>query len=140
MFGAPTLVGGQVVVGMGNGNFVESAEEVKRKELEKLKKQGKTAEELAAAEKSLGPAGEVWCLDEKTGHVQWRFAVGDVVLGAVTASEGRLFFAARDGYVYAVSTAGKELGRWNAHAPIVASPASAAVWSTSSRKRANSTD
>src|SRR5208283_571452 len=123
VFGAPTLVGGRVVVGMGNGNFVESAEEVKRKELDKLKQQGKTAAELAAAEKTLGPAGEVWCLDEKTGQVLWKFAAGDVVLGAVAAGEDRFFFAARDGYVYAVSTAGKELGRWNAHAPIVASPA-----------------
>jgi outer membrane protein assembly factor BamB len=123
VFGAPTLVGGRVVVGMGNGNFVQSAEEVKRIQLDKLRKRGKTAEELAAAEKTLGPAGEIWCLDEKTGRVQWRFAAGDVVLGAVAAGEDRLFFAARDGYVYAVSTAGKELGRWNAHAPIVASPA-----------------
>src|SRR5208283_3957003 len=123
VFGAPTLVSGLVIVGMGNGNFVESAEEVKRKELDRLQKQGKTAEELAAAEKTLGPAGEVWCLDEKTGNVRWRFATGDVVLGAVAAREDRLFFAARDGYVYALTTAGKEVGRWNAHAPIVASPA-----------------
>jgi outer membrane protein assembly factor BamB len=123
VFGAPTLFGGRVVIGMGNGNFVESAEEVKRKELDRLRKQGKTAEELAAAEKTLGPAGEIWCLDEKTGQVLWRFAAGDVVLGAVAARDDRLFFAARDGYVYALSTAGKEVGRWNAHAPIVASPA-----------------
>ncbi|MGA2255375.1 MAG: PQQ-binding-like beta-propeller repeat protein [Thermoguttaceae bacterium] len=123
VFGAPTLVGGRVVVGMGNGNYEESAEEVKRKVLDKLKMQGKTAEELAAAEKTLGPAGEVWCLDEKTGQVQWKFATGDIVLGAVAAGEGRFFFASCDGYVYALSTAGKELGRWNAHAPIVASPA-----------------
>ncbi|MGA2064956.1 MAG: PQQ-binding-like beta-propeller repeat protein [Thermoguttaceae bacterium] len=123
VFGAPTLVGGRVVLGMGNGNYEESAEEVKRKVLDTLKKQGKTAEELAAAEKTLGPAGEVWCLDEKTGRVQWKFVAGDVVLGAVAASEDRLLFAASDGYVYALSTAGKELGRWNAHAPIVASPA-----------------
>jgi outer membrane protein assembly factor BamB len=123
VFGAPTLFGGRVVMGMGNGNFVESAEQVKRKELDKLKKQGKTAEQLAAAEKTLGAAGEVWCLDEKTGRIQWKFVAGDVVLGAVAAGVDRFFFAARDGYVYAVSTAGKELGRWNAHAPIVASPA-----------------
>ncbi len=128
VFGAPTLVGGRVVVGMGNGNYAESAEEVKRKVIDKLRQQGKTAEELAAAEKTLGPAGEVWCLDEKTGQVQWKFVAGEVVLGAVAAGEGRFFFAtgdiaARDGYVYAVSAAGKELGRWNAHAPVLASPA-----------------
>jgi outer membrane protein assembly factor BamB len=123
VFGAPTLVGGRVVVGMGNGNFVESAEEVKRKELDYLRKQGRTSEELAAAEKTLGPAGEVWCLDEKTGKVQWEFATGDVVLGAVAAGKDRLFFAGRDGFVHALSTTGKEVGRWNAHAPIVASPA-----------------
>jgi outer membrane protein assembly factor BamB len=123
VFGAPTLVGSRVVLGMGNGNFVESAEEVKRKQLDKLKKQGKTAAELAAAEKTLGPAGEVWCLDEKTGQVEWKYALGEVVLGAVAAGQDRLYFAARDGYVYCLSAAGKELGKWNAHAPIVASPA-----------------
>jgi outer membrane protein assembly factor BamB len=123
VFGAPTIVGPRVVLGMGNGNFVESAEEVKRKQLDKFKRQGKSAAELAAAEKILGPAGEVWCLDDKTGRVEWKYALGEVVLGAIAAGKDRLYFAARDGFVYCLSTAGKELGKWNAHAPIVASPA-----------------
>ena len=123
VFASPTLVGGRVLVGMGNGNYIESAEEVKRKELDYLRKQGKTAEKLAAAEKTLGAAGAVWCLEEKTGRVEWKFVTGDIVLGTIAASEDRIFFASRDGYVYAVSMEGKESGRWDTHAPIVASPA-----------------
>ena len=119
---------GGLLVGMGNRKLHGVGRGSQRKVIDKLRQQGKTAEELAAAEKTLGPAGEVWCLDEKTGQVQWKFVAGEVVLGAVAAGEGRFFFAtgdiaARDGYVYAVSAAGKELGRWNAHAPILASPA-----------------
>jgi outer membrane protein assembly factor BamB len=123
VFGPPTVANGLVIVGMGNGNFIESAEEVKRKELDKLRKEGKSAAEIAAAEKTLGAAGEVWALNEKTGAVQWKFILGDTVLGAIAAANDRLYFGARDGYVYCVSLAGKLLFKWNAHAPIVTSPA-----------------
>lgn len=123
VFGPPTVVGGLVVVGMGNGNFIQSAEEVARSEIDKLKKQGKSAEEIAAAAKSLGSAGEVWCLGERTGEVQWKFAAGETILGAVAAGEDRFYFGSRDGYSYCVSFAGKLLAKWNAHAPIVTSPA-----------------
>ncbi len=123
VFGPPTVIDGCVIVGMGNGNFIESAEEVKRKELDKLRKEGKSAAQLAAAEKTLGPAGEIWCLAEKTGEVQWKFRAAATILGAVAAGKDRLYFGARDGYVYCVSLAGKLIQKWNAHAPIVTSPA-----------------
>lgn len=100
-----------------------STEEVKRKELDKLRKEGKNAAEIAAAEKTLGPAGEIWCLEEKTGEVQWKFLTAETILGAVAADKDRLYFGARDGYVYCVSPAGKLIQKWNAHAPIVTSPA-----------------
>ncbi len=122
VFGPPTVVNGSVIIGMGNGNFVETAEEVKRKELDKLRQAGKSEAELAAAEKTLGAAGEVWCLNAQTGDVQWKFLAADVILGAVAATPERIFFGARDGYVYALSPAGKLLGKWNANAPILTSP------------------
>jgi outer membrane protein assembly factor BamB len=102
VFSPPTVAGGSVIVGMGNGNFIESAEEVRRKELDKLRKEGKSAAEIAAAEKMLRPAGEIWCLKEKTGEVQWKFLAADTILGAVAAGKDRLYFGARDGYVYCI--------------------------------------
>ncbi|MGD0896346.1 MAG: PQQ-binding-like beta-propeller repeat protein [Thermoguttaceae bacterium] len=123
VFGAPMLMGDVVFVGMGNGNFIQSAEEVRAVVLEKLKKQGKSASELAAAAKDLGPAGEVWCLDARTGEVKWKFHLGQTVLGATAGGRDRLYFASRDGFVYCLSLAGKVLAKWNAHAPMVTSPA-----------------
>ena len=122
VFGPPTVVNGSVMVGMGNGNFIETADEVRRKELDKLRAAGKSAAEIAAAAETLGAAGEVWCVNEKTGDVQWKFLAADVILGAVAADEQRLFFGARDGYLYCLSSAGRLLGKWNANAPLLTSP------------------
>jgi outer membrane protein assembly factor BamB len=41
----------------------------------------------------------------------------------VAVGENRLYFGSRDGFLYCLSLTGQELGRWNAHAPIVTSPA-----------------
>jgi len=123
VFAPPTVVVGRVFVGMGNGNFIESAEEVQRKELEKLQQQGAGPQEIAAAEKRLRPVGQVWCLDAQSGDVFWKFDTGRTILGAVAATEEHLYFGSRDGYVYCVSHEGDALGKWNAHAPIVTSPA-----------------
>ena len=123
VFGPPTVAGGLVMVGMGNGNFIQSAEEVARIELDKLRKKGRSAEEIAAAAKLLGPGGEVWALSEKTGEVKWKFAAPQTILGAVAAGTDRLYFGSHDGYLYCLSLMGKELARWNAHAPIDACPA-----------------
>jgi outer membrane protein assembly factor BamB len=90
--------------------------------LEKLRKAGKSEAELAEAAKTLGAAGEIWCLEEKTGKVQWTHKVPDTVLGAVAAGTNGLFFGARDGYVYCLSLAGTEIRKWNAHAPLLTSP------------------
>jgi len=123
VFGPATVAGGGLFVGMGNGNFIQSAEEVRRIELDKLREQGADAEQLAAAEQRLGPIGELWRLDPENGNVVWKYAVGRTILGAVAAGEDRLYFGSRDGCVYCISFDGKELARFNAHAPVVASPA-----------------
>jgi outer membrane protein assembly factor BamB len=126
VFGPPTVVDGAVIVGMGNGDFIYSAEELERRELARLRDKGATPDVIAAAEKALGPAGEIWCLDQKTGSVRWTFAAGDTILGAVAAADDRLYFGGRDGRVTCLSLAGEPLGTWNARAPIVTSPAFAA--------------
>ncbi|MBI2929383.1 MAG: PQQ-binding-like beta-propeller repeat protein [Verrucomicrobia bacterium] len=123
VFAPPTIAGGRLFVGMGNGNFIESAEQVAAKELQKLRQQGRSEAELAQVEKQLRAAGEVWCLDLATHAVAWRFKAGDTILGAVAADRGQLYFGARDGWLRCLSYEGNELGRWNAHAPIVSSPA-----------------
>jgi len=121
VFAPPTVTNGKVIVGMGNANYIETEEQVRDKELRRLKEEGKSKEELAQAEERLKPGGEVWCLDGATGAVQWRFRTSRTVLGAVAASGDKLFFGSRDGFLYCVSLAGKEIGRWNAHAPILTS-------------------
>ena len=123
VFGPPTVAGGSVIVGMGNGDFINSAEAVKNTVLTKLREEGKSEAEIAEAAKSLGTGGEIWCLDEKSGDVQWTYKVPDTVLGAIAVDQDKLYFGARDGYVYCLSRAGKLINRWNAHAPLLTSPA-----------------
>jgi len=123
VFGPPTVVNGAVIIGMGNGDFINSAEELKGKKIEELRKAGTSEAEIAAAEKNLGTGGEIWCLAEKSGEVRWTFKVPDTILGAVAADTDRLYFGARDGYVYCLSMTGTLLNRWNARAPLLTSPA-----------------
>ena len=123
VFTPPTVVEGKVYVGMGNGNFMESAEEVMEKELAKLRGRGATEAQLQGAAKTLGPAGEVWCIEAASGQVQWRCKLPRTVLGAVAAGKEALYCGSRDGGVYAVSYGGQVTGRWDTHSPILASPA-----------------
>jgi len=122
VFGHPTIVGTNLFVGMGNGNFVETAEVAAIKELGKLKQKGATEAELAAAKESLGPAGEVWCLNAETGEVIWRHEVKRTVLGAVAAADGRLYFGDRDGTVTSITYDNKVPRRRDLHEAVIASP------------------
>jgi outer membrane protein assembly factor BamB len=123
VFTPPTVVNGKVIVGMGIANYIETEEEVRDKELKKLRDAGKSKEEIARAQERLKVGGEVWCLDAATGKVEWRFHAGRSVLGAVAAQGERLYFGSRDGRLYCISLAGKEIAKWDAHAPILGSPA-----------------
>ena len=123
VFAPPTLANGRLYVGMGNGNFVETAEQVRDTIVKKMREAGKPAAEIAAAEKRLGPAGEVWCIEPRTGKIDWKFAVPRTVLGAIAAAGDRLYFGSRDGRLYCVSAAGKPIKSWDAHSPIMTSPA-----------------
>ncbi|HPD17217.1 MAG TPA: PQQ-binding-like beta-propeller repeat protein [Planctomycetota bacterium] len=157
VFAPPALADGKLYVGMGNGNYVETAEQVRDNVLKKMRDAGKSAAELTEAEKRLGPAGEVWCIEPKTGKVLWKFPTPQVILGAIVVGGGsgtvggtspsrdtvggtsasresrgteapptmsdRIYFGARDGQFYCLSTAGKLIKSWHAHEPILASPA-----------------
>lgn len=100
VFSPPAIAGGKLYVGMGNGDLVHRAEEI-----------------------GLPPAGEVWCIDLETLGVDWKYPVGRTVLGAVAVAGERVYFGSRDGWLYCLSTDGKLLGKFNAHAPLIAAPA-----------------
>ncbi len=123
VFGSPTLAEGKLFVAMGNGNLIESAEAVREKKLQKLAKDGATQEQIDAAREQLGPAGEIWALDPASGQVIWRFKLKRTVLGTVAAADGRLYFGSRDGTLFCLTADGELAGRWDAHEPIVTSPA-----------------
>jgi outer membrane protein assembly factor BamB len=96
----PTLAEGRLYVGIGNGNFLESAEK---------------------------PAGAVLCLEAATGKRRWRCDARDGVLARVATAGGRVYFASRDGHCRCV-TAEDGAVKWKKLLgdPIVASPAVAA--------------
>jgi outer membrane protein assembly factor BamB len=123
VFSAPTVVDGLLLVGMGNGNYAQTAAELLAVRAEELKNAGKSADEIAAATKDLGPAGAVWCLDARTGGVRWKHALPETVLGSVACEAGRAYVGCRDGRLYCLSIDGKPLGQYDARGPIFSSPA-----------------
>ncbi|MEX1017730.1 MAG: PQQ-binding-like beta-propeller repeat protein, partial [Phycisphaeraceae bacterium] len=125
VFSGPTIAeqANLLFVGMGTGNFIQTAEQAITAELNYLREQGATEAEVEAARPRFGPGGAVWAIDLDTHDVQWRFDTERAVLGQVAAADDRIYFGSRDGHLYSVSFAGDLLGKWNAHAPIIASPA-----------------
>ena len=123
VFTPPTLEGGRVLFGMGNGNLVETADQAAAKELGKLRKIGATDAELSAADKQLRATGEVWCVEIATQKVLWKFTLPEVVLGAVVSDGNGCYFGSRDGRCYYLDNTGKEIVRFNARSPIVTSSA-----------------
>jgi outer membrane protein assembly factor BamB len=93
----PALQDGRLYVGLGNGNFVDSAAE---------------------------PGGAVLCVAADSGKRLWRCDARDGVLGRVAADAAGVYFASRDGYCYCAD-ARDGVVRWKTHlgGPIVASPA-----------------
>jgi outer membrane protein assembly factor BamB len=97
VWGEPALVDGKVFIGIGNGNFLESAER---------------------------PAGAVLGLDAATGRRLWRHDARDGVHTRIVADRDGVWFGSRDGHCYCVAPAdGAE--RWKADlgSPVLASPA-----------------
>lgn len=123
VFSPPAIAGGKLYVGMGNGDYVNPAEDARKAILDRLRADGKTDAEIDAAKGALGPAGEVWSIDTGTLEVEWRFKVPRTVLGAVAAADDALYFGSRDGCLYALDRSGQLTAKWDAHAPIITSPA-----------------
>jgi outer membrane protein assembly factor BamB len=124
VFGNPTVVSNRVIVGMGNGNFVETAEQVRIKELGRLKDRKASAEEIQAADRQLSQVnGEVWCLDAQDGRLLWSNKVGRVILGSIAHADGFLYAGSCDGAITCFNLDGKIVRSWNAHEPIKTSPA-----------------
>ena len=122
-FGSPAILDGKLFVGMGTGNYVQSAEDVKAAVRTEMSREGRSEAEIEAAVKGLDPVGEVWCIDLETHEVSWKYPVGRTILGAPAAADGRVYFGSRDHHLYCVSTDGRLIDKWNARDPIVTSPA-----------------
>jgi outer membrane protein assembly factor BamB len=97
VWGSPTVDGGQVLVGLGNGNFVASDD---------------------------NPRGALLCLDAETGDKVWRFdEVQDAVLTKPAVSADGVVFGSRDGNCYCVDRQGKWRWQYALGSPVVAAPA-----------------
>ena len=96
-WGSPSADGDTVFFGLGNGNFIESAEV---------------------------PQGRVTARNAETGEQIWEYEAEDSVLTAVAYRNGSAYFGSRDGHVYALNAANGTL-RWKARigSPVVSSPA-----------------
>lgn len=123
VFTAPALSGGKVFVGMGHGNVVRSEEEVIADTRDRLHKEGKSESEVAELTKDMNVNGAVWCVNQSTNRVEWKFQTDRTVLGGVAVEGDRVFAATRAGTVYALGPDGREVARWEARVPIIASPA-----------------
>ncbi len=94
VFSPPSIAGGKLYLGMGNGDYVKP-----------------------------GKGGAVVCLNLKTLKTEWTYDLPQTVLGAVAVKDDKLYFGCNDGQVYCLSRAGKLIKQFNAFAPIKTSPA-----------------
>ncbi len=95
-FGAPTVAGDKVLIGVGKGDFVHSAPD---------------------------PVGILFCLSLKDGSKIWEAKLPDTVLGSVTVLDGRAYACSRDGNIYVVDLEkGTLLPHYATGSPIVSSP------------------
>jgi len=124
VFGSPSLSadGTRLFVGMGHGDFINTAEQVAANLRLKLEKEGRSDAEIEAAVAEIKPIGEIWCLDAKTGEKQWTLTVDRTVLGAIAVDGDRLYANSRDGHIYCLALDGKLLRKWDAHEPLITSP------------------
>ncbi len=96
VFSPPAIAGGQLIVGMGRGDYVRPVAD---------------------------PAGSLRCFDLANLREQWSFPLPATVLGAVAVTSERVVAACGDGCVYLLDRSGRLLQKWNSGAPIVAAPA-----------------
>lgn len=121
--GSPAIAGRKMYFGMGVGDFVNDAADLRKQKQKIMQEQGKSAAEIEAALVELKTGGEVWCIDLATHKVDWKFPVGDTILGTPAVDGERVYVGSRDGNLYCLSTAGQLVRKFNAHGPIVSGPA-----------------
>jgi len=114
-----------VMVGMGNGNVIETAEDVAQKEIDKLKARGAPDGEIERERERLRPGGAVWCMSAADGGVLWKIALPRTVLGTVIPADEGIYFACRDGRLYRAPHDGRSDGllSFDTHEPVSTSPA-----------------
>jgi outer membrane protein assembly factor BamB len=102
VWGMPAMQGEYLYAGLGNGNFLVSAD---------------------ALEKPEKPAGAVLCVERATGKRVWRYDVRDGVHVRVCVDADYVWFASRDQHCYCLDRRDGAL-RWKVDlgSPIVASP------------------
>jgi outer membrane protein assembly factor BamB len=103
------IADGRLYVGMGNGDYVQSATDL-----------------------GLKPAGELWCvslekLEASRGKdlaPEWVFKTGETILNAVAVAGDHVFCVSVDGWVHRVERrTGRLEGRWSARDAVHAAPA-----------------
>jgi outer membrane protein assembly factor BamB len=102
VWGMPAVQGEYIYAGIGNGNFLASADQ-----LEKPEK----------------PAGAVLCLEAATGKRIWRYEVRDGVHVRVSVDANSVWFASRDHHCYCLDRQ-EGTRRWKTDlgSPVLASP------------------
>ena len=123
VWGPPTIVGDCLFVGMGNGTIAESAEQAWERKQQEMSKNGAKQEAIDATASKFIPGGELWALEAGSGKKLWTRTLRQTLFGAVSAADGRLYFAARDGLLMCVTLDNKLVAQWDAHERIEASPA-----------------
>jgi outer membrane protein assembly factor BamB len=95
---SPSVAGGRVYVGAGNGR-------------------------LSASEPPPGkPAGVVLCLSASNGETLWEFRLNDSVMVSPIVTEQRVMVASRDGFIYSLTHQGEVEWKHQLHSAIVAQP------------------
>lgn len=102
VWGMPAAQGEYLYAGIGNGNFLMSADQLEKPEQ---------------------PAGAVVCLERATGKRVWRYDVYDGVLGRACVDDHRVWFASRDRHGYCLNRhEGTLIWETDLGSPVVASP------------------
>jgi len=121
VFGPPAIHGDLLYFGMGNGDFVFSAEDRVDYVLDILRRQGLSEEALAARRATLGPGGAVRAVNRHTMETVWEFPVDRSVLSSITVTPEGLYFASRTGGIYHLDFEGNRLAYWNSGEPVLSS-------------------
>jgi outer membrane protein assembly factor BamB len=95
VWGSPTVKDGEVLVGLGNGNFVTSDDR---------------------------PRGALLALAVDTGEIIWHYDVPDAVLTRPAVDHDHIYFGSRDQYCYCLDRQGQLVWKKALGSPLVAAP------------------